>query len=60
MAELDVDDLDAQIAQLEALKQARLAKARAVARDRDREAAKVLVQSTPTKTKRTSRALRAI
>ncbi|CAK9780391.1 hypothetical protein CC85DRAFT_10243 [Cutaneotrichosporon oleaginosum] len=51
MSHLDLDDLDVQIAQLEALKKARLAKAEAEARERDREAAKVLIQSTPTKAK---------
>ncbi|GMK53510.1 hypothetical protein CspeluHIS016_0100960 [Cutaneotrichosporon spelunceum] len=51
MDSLDTADLDAQIAQLEALKQARLAKAEADARQRSSEAAKVLVHDTPTKAK---------
>lgn len=53
MPDLDEADIDAQIAQLEAIRQARRAKAEAAARERDREAAKVLVQNTPTKAKRT-------
>lgn len=52
MADLDTADLDAQIAQLEALKAARIAKAEVLARQREKEAAKVLVGSTPTKLKR--------
>ncbi|BEJ14183.1 hypothetical protein CspHIS471_0313570 [Cutaneotrichosporon sp. HIS471] len=51
MEAFDTADIDAQIAQLQAFKQARLAKADADARERDREAAKVLVHSTPTKAK---------
>lgn len=51
MADLDTADLDAQIAQLEALKRARLAKAESQAHERERQAALILVKGTPTKTK---------
>ena len=55
----DTADIDAQIAQLEALKAKKLAKAAAVRERQEREDAKVLVGSTPTKPKREQLASRS-
>jgi hypothetical protein len=49
MAEVDVDDLDAQIAELQAKKAVKLAKAEALKKLEDEKAKDILIGSTPTK-----------
>jgi hypothetical protein len=49
MAEADLDDLDAQIAELQAKKAVKLAKAEALKRIEDKKAKDILIGSTPTK-----------
>jgi hypothetical protein len=49
MAEKDIDDLDAQIAALQAKKAAKLAKEEALKKIEEKKARDILVGSTPTK-----------
>jgi hypothetical protein len=49
MAEADLDDLDAQIAELQAKKAIKLAKAEALKKIEDKKAKDILIGSTPTK-----------
>jgi hypothetical protein len=49
MAEADLDDLDAQIAELQAKKAVKLAKAEALKKIEDKKAKDILIGSTPTK-----------
>lgn len=51
MVEADVDDLDAQIAALQAKKEVKLAKAAALQKIEDKKAKDILIGSTPTKGK---------
>jgi hypothetical protein len=51
MAEEDVDDLDAQIAALQAKKAVKIAKAEALKKIEDKKAKDILIGSTPTKGK---------
>jgi len=49
MGEADIDDLDAQIAELQAKKAVQLAKAAALKKIEDKKAKDILIGSTPTK-----------
>ena len=49
MTDADVDDLDAQIAELQAKKAVKIAKAEALKKIEDKKAKDILIGSTPTK-----------